>query len=138
VKLRLSLPIALLATTPKLAMDATRGFDGVDPGATFQFPAPNGTASIDQYLTSGWDQQDAIDYTDAYFKVFGNTQQFPYLRIPGTFEYWQSLDVHLSEAMTGAKSPEDALKATADDWEATTERLGRDAQLKSYKASLGL
>jgi len=130
--------MALLATTPKLAMDATRGFDGVDPGATFQFPAPNGTATIDQYLKSGWDQQDAMDYTDAYFKVFGNTQQFPYLRIPGTFEYWQALDVHLSEAMTGSKSPEDALKATADDWEAITERLGRDDQLKSYKASLGL
>ncbi len=129
---------ALFATEPKSKAYAARGFDGIDPGRTFHFPAPNGTGSIEDYVKAGWDEKDAIDYTDAYFKSFGNQLQFPYLRIPGTFEYWLALDTHLSEAMIGDRTPEDALQATADDFEEITERFDREAQLTSYKASLGL
>lgn len=130
--------MALLADSQKHLTYAGRGFDGVDPGATFQFPAPNGTGSIEEYVALGWDEQDAIDYTDAYFQSFGNPQQFPYLRIPGTFEYWLSLDTNLSRAMIGELTPEEALQTTADEWEQITDRFGRDLQLASYKASLGL
>jgi multiple sugar transport system substrate-binding protein len=128
---------ALMATEPKSMAYAARGFDGVDPGRTFHFLPPDGTATIDDYLTAGWDEQDAIDYTTAYFQVFGNELQFPYLRIPGTFEYWLALDTHLSEAVTGQSSPEEALQATASDFEDITERFGRDLQLESYRSSMG-
>ena len=90
------------------------------------------------YVYAGWDAQDATDYTKAYHDNFGAELQFPYLRIPGAFEYWNSLDIHLSEAATGQKTPEEALQATADDFNAITDRLGRDLQQASYKASLGL
>lgn len=130
--------MALLANSEKAMTYAGRGFDGVDPGATFQFPEPNGTATIQDYVDLGWDEQDAIDYTDAYFQVFGNSKQFPYLRIPGTFEYWLSLDTNLSRAMIGELTPEEALQTTAEEWEQITDRFGRDLQLASYKASLGL
>lgn len=130
--------MALLANSQKAMTYAGRGFDGVDPGATFQFPAPNGTGTVEDYVALGWDEQDAIDYTDAYFKSFGNAQQFPYLRIPGTFEYWLALDTNLSRAMIGELTPEEALQTTADEWEQITDRFGRDLQLASYKASLGL
>lgn len=129
--------MALLANSEKAMTYAGRGFDGVDPGATFQFPEPNGSATIQDYVDLGWDEQDAIDYTDAYFQVFGNSKQFPYLRIPGTFEYWLSLDTNLSRAMIGELTPEEALQITADEWEQITDRFGRDLQLASYKASLG-
>jgi multiple sugar transport system substrate-binding protein len=129
--------MALLANSEKAMTYAGRGFDGVDPGATFQFPEPNGTATIQDYVDLGWDEQDAIDYTDAYFQSFGNPQQFPYLRIPGTFEYWLSLDTNLSRAMIGELTPEEALQTTADEWEQITDRFGRDLQLASYKSSLG-
>src|SRR5690606_14536574 len=92
---------ALMATEQKSKTYAARGFDGCDPGRTFRFPPPNGTGSIEDYVKAGWDEQDALEYTDAYFKTFGNPLQFPYLRIPGTFEYWLALDTHLSEAVTG-------------------------------------
>ena len=77
--------------------------------------------------------EDAEQYTKAYFDNFGAPQQFPYLRIPGTFEYWTALDIHLSEAATGQKTPEEALKATVDDFESITDRLGRDQQKDIYK-----
>jgi multiple sugar transport system substrate-binding protein len=130
--------LALMATEPKSKAYAARGFDGVDPGCTFQFPPPNGTGAIEDYVKAGWDELDATDYTNAYFQLYGAEQQFPYLRIPGTFEYWLALDTHLSEAVTGQSSPEDALAATASDMEEITERFGRDLQLESYKKSMGL
>jgi len=128
---------ALMATEQKSKTYAARGFDGCDPGRTFHFPPPNGTGSIEDYVKAGWDEQDALEYTDAYFKTFGNPLQFPYLRIPGTFEYWLALDTHLSEAVTGQVDPEEALEQTASDFEEITDRFGRDLQLASYKAALG-
>jgi len=130
--------LALMATKAKSSVYAARGWDGVDPGRFSHFLPPNGTASLDDYLAAGWDEQDIKDYTDAYFGNFNAELQFPYLRIPGAFEYWTSLDIHLSEAATGQKTPEEALAAVADDYEAITDRLGRDLQKQSYVASLGL
>ncbi len=129
--------LALMATKEKSKIYAARGWDGVDPGRYSHFLPPEGTASLDDYLAAGWDEQDIKDYTKAYYDNFNAPLQFPYLRIPGTFEYWTALDVHLSEAATGQKTPEEALKATVDDFEAITDRLGRDLQKQSYKASLG-
>ncbi len=129
--------LALMSTKEKSIIYAARGWDGVDPGRTFHFLPPNGTAKIEDYVAAGWNEDDVKDYTNAYYDNFNNPQQFPYLRIPGTFEYWTALDVHLSEAATGQSSPEEALKATAADFEQITDRLGRDQQLEVYKASLG-
>ena len=116
--------LALMATKEKSTVYAYRGWDGVDPGRISHYLPPNGTNSIDGYVAAGWDAKDAEQYTNAYFNNFGAAQQFPYLRIPGTFEYWTALDVHLSEAATGQKTPEEALKATVDDFNAITDRLG--------------
>lgn len=78
------------------------------------------------------------DYLHAYFENFSNRLQFPYLRIPGAFSYWQALDVHLGEAVAGQLSAEAALKAAAVDFEEITLRLGRERQRSAYRKSLGL
>ncbi|MFN2203399.1 MAG: ABC transporter substrate-binding protein [Caldilineaceae bacterium] len=130
--------LALMATQPKSTVYAQRGWDGVDPGRFSHYLPPDGTASLDAYIAAGWDEQDVKDYTKAYFDNFGADLQFPYLRIPGAFEYWTALDIHLSEAATGQSTAEEALSATYDDYEAITDRLGRDLQKKSYLASLNL
>jgi multiple sugar transport system substrate-binding protein len=130
--------LALMATKEKSAVYAARGWDGVDPGRFFHYLPPNGTGSMEDYLAADWNADDVLDYTNAYYDNFSAPLQFPYLRIPGTFEYWTSLDIHLSEAATGQVSPEEAVQATAADFEAITDRLGREQQLEIYKASLGL
>ena len=130
--------LALMATQPKSTVYAQRGWDGVDPGRFSHYLPPDGTASLDAYIAAGWDEQDVKDYTKAYFDNFGADLQFPYLRLPGAFEYWTALDIHLSEAATGQSTAEEALSATYDDYEAITDRLGRDLQKKSYLASLNL
>ena len=104
----------------------------------FHFLPPDGTADVQTYLRAGWNEADVRPYLHAYFENFSNPQQFPYLRIPGAFGYWQALDVHLAEAVAGQSSPEAALRATAVDFEEITIRLKREKQLRSYRTSLGL
>jgi multiple sugar transport system substrate-binding protein len=130
--------LALMATKEKSQVYAVRGWDGIDPGRTFHFLPPDGTARIETYLNAAWNDVDVRDYLHAYFENFSNKLQFPYLRIPGAFSYWQALDVHLGEAVTGQLTPEAALKAAAVDFEEITLRLGRDRQRRAYRASLGL
>jgi multiple sugar transport system substrate-binding protein len=128
---------ALMATKEKSLIYAARGWDGADPGRFSHYLPPDGTAKIDDYLAAGWDEADIREYTRAYFENFNAENQFPYLRIPGTFEYWTALDIHLSEAATGQATAQEALEATKADFEAITDRLGRDVQQTEYKASLG-
>ena len=129
---------ALMATKEKSQVYAVRGWDGIDPGRVYHLLPPAGTAQIDMYLKGGWNEADVRDYLHAYGDNFSNPLQFPYLRIPGAYSYWQALDVHLAEAAAGQLTPEAALKATAVDFEEITIRLGREQQRRSYRASLGL
>ncbi len=129
---------SLMAAQAKSQVYAVRGWDGIDPGRTFHFLPPDGTARLQTYLDAGWNEADVRDYLHAYFENFSNPLQFPYLRIPGAFSYWQALDVHLAEAVSGQLSPAAALKAAAVDFEEITLRLGREAQRRAYRASLGL
>ncbi len=130
--------LSLMATHDKSMVYAARGWDGVDPGRTSQMLPPYGTAPIDGYLRLGWDPSDIRQYLNAYAQNFSNQLQLPYLRIPGAFSYWQSLDAHLAEAASGQLTPEAALRETAVDFDEITLQLGREKQRRSYVASLGL
>jgi multiple sugar transport system substrate-binding protein len=133
--------LALMATEAKQRFYAARGTDGVDPGRLSQMPpeaVPEGTGNVEVYTSYGWDANDAIEYVKAYYDNYQNPLQLPFLRIPGTFEYWTSMDVRLSEAITGQATPEEALKNAAQDFRDINDRLGKDQQLEIYKKSLGL
>ncbi|TXG80002.1 MAG: hypothetical protein E6R14_10040 [Thermomicrobiales bacterium] len=134
--------LALLATEPKQQFYATRGSDGVDPGRMSQMPpeaVEGGTGVLADYVAQGFSEADAIQYTRAYYDTFQNPNQLPYLRIPGTAEYWNALDIRLSEFVTGqVGSAEEAMANLATDFRDINDRLGVDLQLEVYKASLGL
>jgi multiple sugar transport system substrate-binding protein len=133
--------LALTATEAKQKYYATVGTDGVDPGRLSQMPpdvVEGGTGDIADYTAQGWTEQDAKEYVKAYYDTFQNPNQLPYLRIPGTFEYWTAMDIRLSEAVTGQSTPEEALTAMAQDFRDINDRLGVDIQLDIYKKSLGL
>jgi len=130
--------LSLMAIKPVSKMMATVGWDGVDPGYSYQFlAADGGTATVDDYVKAGWAAHDAETYTHAYHETFYATTTLPYLRIPGTFEYWDILDKNLSAAMSGGKSAQQALDDTATSWEQVTDRIGRDSQIKDYDAAIG-
>ncbi len=130
--------LSLMAMPPVSKMMAMYGWDGVDPGYSYQFlKEDGGTATVDEYVKAGWDAKDAAAYTHAYKETFFAPTTLTYLRIPGTFEYWDILDKNLSAAMSGTKNAKQALDDTAQAWEGVTERIGRDKQLKDYQAAIG-
>lgn len=130
--------LALLATKEKSRIYAARGWDGVDPGRRSHFLPPHGTAALADYVRFGWNEADIRDYSRAYFENFNNPLLLPFLRIPGTFGYWQALDAHLAAAARRQMSAEQALKAAVVDFEEITVRLGRERQGQAYRSSLGL
>ncbi len=129
--------LALIAVKEKSIIYVARGWDGVDPGRFSHFLPPEGTAAIEDYTSAGWHQADIQAYSKSYFENFDNKQQFPYLRIPGTFSYWTALDIHLFEAAQGQLTPKEALQETVLDFEELTNRLNREKQTEIYRASLG-
>lgn len=133
---------ALLATEPKQRFYATRGSDGVDPGKMYQMPpeaVEGGTGVLADYVAQGFSESDAIEYCRAFYDTFQNPNQLPYLRIPGSAEYWNALDIRLSEYVTEqVGSAAEAMANLANDFRDINDRLGVDQQLEIYKASLGL
>jgi multiple sugar transport system substrate-binding protein len=59
------------------------------------------------------------------------------LRITGSAEYLQTLDVEIARAIAGEVSPQEALDNVAAQWNEITDRLGRDTQLAQYRAAVG-
>jgi len=78
------------------------------------------------------------EYLQAIKESIDHSNVQPDLAIPGAARYFEALDAQLSLALAGAKTPEKALDDTAKEWERITEELGRENQLKNYRASLGL
>jgi len=78
------------------------------------------------------------DYLSAIEATIAHPNVQPDLRIPGTAQYFEALDAQLSLALAGAKTPEKALDDAVKEWERITEKLGKENQLKNYRASLGL
>jgi multiple sugar transport system substrate-binding protein len=60
----------------------------------------------------------------------------PDLQIPGQDEYVKVADAEISSALSGAKSPQDALDDAAAEWNNITDRLGRDLQLQYWTQQL--
>jgi len=59
---------------------------------------------------------------------------YPMLKMPGAFEYLDTLDRYISDYLAGViKDPKEALDRTADEWEKITDRLGRSTQKEYYK-----
>jgi multiple sugar transport system substrate-binding protein len=128
--------LALLATKSSSMWHAYRGWDGVDPGYKYQFIKPLGDADLKSYTDQGWNAGDVQQYLKAYYDNFYAKTMFPYLRIPGTFEYWTALDQNLSAAMSGKKTAKQALDDAAKTFDEVTNRLGRDTQLKLFQSAI--
>jgi hypothetical protein len=49
----------------------------------------------------------------------------------------QTMDIHLSEAVTGQITPKEALDRTYADWQRIIQDTGKDELLKLYQTSIG-
>ena len=128
---------AFLSTKDQLMKAAYAGWDGLDPTSMFQFVTPNGTASVEDYVVAGWNSDDAQAYSDALFENFKAVDTYiPYLRIRGTNEFLNALDVGVTEALAGQKTPQEALDEVAKAWKLTIDSFGKDQLLKEYQTAI--
>jgi multiple sugar transport system substrate-binding protein len=130
--------IAMLSAPDINFWNVAYGWTGVDVGSTLHLFPPRGTATIEQYVATGYNAADAEEFINAYgdnLFSFDTVQDF--LRIPGTPAYWEAMDVRLSEAVTGQSTSQEALDKVAKEWNIITDDLGRDDQLELYRSSIG-
>jgi multiple sugar transport system substrate-binding protein len=130
--------LAMQAAPPILFWNVVYGWTGVDPSSTTHLFPPAGEATVEDYVNAGYDAGDVQSYITAYGQnLFDYPTTQTYLRIPGTPEYWNILDMRLAQAMVGELSPQEALDQVAKEWEEITDDIGRDYLLEIYQASIG-
>jgi ABC-type glycerol-3-phosphate transport system substrate-binding protein len=89
-------------------------------------------------VNRGYDAEDAKEFIGSFQDNFYNYPIFQtYIRIPGTTEMMTAWDIHLSEAVTGQISPQEALDRTNDDWKNIIDEQGKDTLLQLYQESIG-
>ena len=59
-------------------------------------------------------------------------------RIPGIFQYYSVAEDELAKVFAGQFGAQDGADRIAAAWEKLTDQIGREQQLKLYRASLGL
>lgn len=111
---------------------ATTGGTGVNPLRQSQFD------NLSLWTGAGFDEESAKDYLDAIKATIDDPNAIVDLRIPGAFEYFDALDAGIAKAVTGEADVQAALDEVVKTWDAITDRLGRESQLKLYKQSLGV
>ena len=75
---------------------------GIDPGTIYDFLEPEGQAKLKIIQRSRGRHSHSDAYNTMWFKY---PLSIPYLRIAGAADCIESLDIHMSEALTGQASP---------------------------------
>ena len=125
--------IKFMASPEISILDVTRGDTGYN---VYRFSHAD---NLEAWVDAGFGEQDAEEYLAAIAADMTNPNVLTDLRIPGKAEYVDTtLDLYVSMALAGEIEPQEAVDTIYQEWEAITDRLGRDEQLKAYRTSLGL
>ena len=85
---------------------------------------------------SGFTEQSAKRYLDEITKSLTNKNVVYDITMPGAGKYYQALDEAVYKAVKKELTPVEALNEAAQKWEKITDEIGRENQVKYYKASL--
>ena len=101
---------------------------------------PNSEELLDPaiWTAAGFSEEDAQAYTQAIADSLNDPNVVFDLRIPGIQEYKDALEIAVTKALVGEASAQEALDEAAAEWEAITDRLGREQQAQYYRESLGI
>jgi len=114
-------------------VDVTIGITGFNPYRVSQFK------NLSLWLKAGMSQAAAKNYLGAISASLSSPNMVLDLRIPQNQRYQQIvLDTAIAKLLAKETNIGQAMKEIADGWEAITNELGRDAQLRAYRESLGI
>ena len=114
-------------------VDVTIGITGFNPYRTSQFE------SMDLWIKAGMSEAAAKNYLGAIKNSLNSPNMVLDLRVPQNQRYQQVvLDTTIARLLAGEIDKKQAMKTIEDGWNEITDELGRDDQLKAYRASRGL
>lgn len=97
----------------------------------------NSQHDIDEWVSAGYDKAYITNYLDSQFNSYNHPNGAIEPRIPGIFQYYSLAEDILANTFAGKMKAQQGADAIAAAWEKLTDQLGRDQQIKLYKASLG-
>ncbi|WP_296810261.1 extracellular solute-binding protein [Thiocapsa sp.] len=123
--------VAWYASPEHSARDLLDGSSGINPYRLSHLDDPAPWRSL-------LGDRQAEDYLRVLRASLSAPQIARDLRLPGYRAYIAALEDQLDRVMTGGATPEEGLRAAAADWEALTDRLGRNSQRRHYREAMGL
>lgn len=94
---------------------------------------------FDEWEAAGYDRAYIEDYLGSNMDSYNHPNAAIEPRIPGIFQYYSVAEDELAKGFAGQyKSAQETADAIAAAWEKITDQIGRESQIKLYKASLGL
>lgn len=102
-------------------------------------PYRNSHFQFDEWVAAGYDKAFVEDYLGSNADSYNHPNAAIEPRIPGIFQYYSVAEDELAKGYAGTyKSAQETADAIAAAWEKITDQIGRDSQIKLYKASLGM
>ncbi len=102
-------------------------------------PYRNSHFQYDEWEAAGYDRAFIEDYLGSNLDSYNHPNAAIEPRIPGIFQYYSVAEDELAKGYAGTyKSAQETADAIAAAWEKITDQIGRDSQIKLYKASLGM
>ena len=94
--------------------------------------------NISEWVGSGYEEGFIKSYLDSQANSYNHPNAAIEPRIPGIFQYYSVAEDELQKIYAGQATAQAGADAIAAAWEKLTDQLGRDNQIKLYKASLGI
>jgi len=102
-------------------------------------PYRNSHFNYEEWEAAGYDRAFVEDYLGSNADSYNHPNAAIEPRIPGIFQYYSVAEDELAKGYAGQyKSAQETADAIAAAWEKITDQIGRENQIKLYKASLGI
>ncbi|MGF1631224.1 MAG: extracellular solute-binding protein [Kiloniellaceae bacterium] len=102
-------------------------------------PYRNSHFNIPEWVEAGYDEAFIDDYLASEADSYNHPNAAIEPRIPGIFQYYSVAEDELAKTYAGQyASAQEGADKIAEAWERITDQIGRESQIRLYKASLGM
>jgi multiple sugar transport system substrate-binding protein len=101
-------------------------------------PYRNSHFNIPEWVEAGYDEAFITSYLNSEKDSYNHPNAAIEPRIPGIFQYYSTAEDELAKIFAGQMSAQQGADNIAAAWEKITDQIGRENQIKLYKASLGM
>lgn len=101
-------------------------------------PYRNSHFDVAEWVAAGYDEAFISSYLKSESDSYNHPNAAIEPRIPGIFQYYSVAEDELAKIFAGQTDAQTGADNIAAAWEKLTDQIGRDSQIKLYKASLGL